>query len=110
MPAANTVAELQVVVEANTQPAEQGLQSLGQKIEGVGGALQTAFAGAVKSAADFEQTMSGVKAVSGATADEMSQLSGLALQLGKDTSFSASEAASGLEELVKGGLSIPDIM
>jgi hypothetical protein len=30
---------------------------------------------------------------------EMAQLSSLALKLGKDTSFSASEAASGLEEL-----------
>jgi hypothetical protein len=40
----------------------------------------------------------------------MSGLSDLALQLGKDTSFSASEAGKGIEELVKGGLTIPDIM
>lgn len=68
------------------------------------------FGAAVASAAGFEKTMSGVKAVSGATADEMKGLSALALQLGKDTSFSASEAAAGIEELVKGGLSVPDIM
>lgn len=75
-----------------------------------GAAVAAGLGFAIKSAADFEKTMSGVKAVSGATAGEMSQLSALALQLGKDTVFSASEAASGLEELVKGGVSIPEIM
>lgn len=65
---------------------------------------------AVNAAAGFEQTMSGVKAVSGATADQMAQLSGLALQLGKDTVFSAADAGRGLEELVKSGVSVQDIM
>lgn len=75
-----------------------------------GAALAAGLGFAAKSAADFEKQMSGVGAVSGATASEMEQLSSLALQLGKDTAFSASEAASGLEELVKGGLTIPEIM
>jgi TP901 family phage tail tape measure protein len=125
MPGANTVAELAVVVSADTSAAEKGLSDLGTKVGSAGSALQTAFAGAavagiagvtaglvasVSAASDFEKTMSGVSAVSGATADEMNQLSGLALQLGKDTSFSASEAGKGIEELVKGGLTIPDIM
>ncbi len=69
-----------------------------------------AFSGSIGAASTFEKTMSGVKAVSGATAAELGQLSSLALQLGKDTSFSASEAAAGIEELVKGGVKIPDIM
>jgi hypothetical protein len=73
-------------------------------------AVAGGFVAAGKAAADFEGVMSGVKAVSGATQGEMDGLSKLALQLGKDTSFSASEAAAGMEELVKGGLSIPDIM
>lgn len=54
--------------------------------------------------------MDAVAAVAGATGQEMTQLSDLALRLGKDTAFSASEAAAGLEELVKGGVEIPEIM
>jgi hypothetical protein len=96
----------------------QALGSLGSALGGVaslaigGGiaAVAGGFVAAGKAAADFEGVMSGVKAVSGATQGEMDGLSKLALQLGKDTSFSASEAAAGMEELVKGGLSIPDIM
>ena len=65
---------------------------------------------AVKSAADFQQQMSAVAAVSGATGEEMAQLTDKALELGQKTSFSASEAAKGLEELVKGGVTIPEIM
>lgn len=75
-----------------------------------GGALAAGLGVAVTAASGFEQTMSGVKAVSGATADELNQLSALALRLGKDTAFSADEAGKGLEELVKGGVSIPDIL
>lgn len=118
-------AELAVVVTADTREAEAGLASLGSKVSGAGnalaglaagaavagiGALAAGFAGAVTAAAGFEQAMSGIQAVSGATGSQMQQLSSLALQLGKDTSFSASEAAAGIEELVKGGVSIPDIM
>ena len=72
--------------------------------------LTGAIGTVVSSSAEFEKTMSGVKAVSGATASEIKGLSDLALQLGKDTVFSASEAAKGLEELIKGGVGIPDIM
>jgi len=79
-------------------------------IAGAGAAVAAGLGIAVKSAADFSKEMSAVGAVSGATQDQMKQLSDLALQLGKDTSFSASEAAKGLEELVQGGVSIPDIM
>ena len=115
------IAKLAVVVTADTSDAEKGLKSVSSGIgtfaTGAAAALTAAGVGiaaaggyAVKSAADFEKTLSGVKAVSGATADEMKQIQGLALQLGKDTSFSASEAAAGIEELVKGGLTIPDIM
>jgi TP901 family phage tail tape measure protein len=73
-------------------------------------ALAAGLGVSIANAAKFEQTMSGVKAVSGATAAEFKQLSDKALQLGKDTSFSASEAAAGIEELVKGGVSVADVL
>lgn len=82
-----------------------------------GGAMLTAagtiaggFAYAINTAADFEQRLSAVKAVSGATAEEMELLSDKALQLGADTAFSASESASAIEELVKAGLSVEDVL
>lgn len=86
--------------------ATTALAAVAAAAAGVGVGLGASIA----SAANFEKTMSGVKAVSGASAGEMKQLSDLALQLGADTSFSASQAAQGLEELVKGGISIGDIM
>jgi TP901 family phage tail tape measure protein len=71
--------------------------------------VQDALSGAAGSAIGFEKSMSGIKAVSGASAGDMQQLSTLALQLGKDTSFSAGQAAKGIEELLKGGVSIGDV-
>jgi TP901 family phage tail tape measure protein len=79
--------------------------------EAVGKVGNTAgIAGAAIAAANFEQRMSAVQAVSGASGDEMDQLTKKALQLGKDTSFSAGEAALAIEELVKAGVSVPDVM
>ena len=68
-----------------------------------------ALRGAASSAINFEKSMSGISAVSGATGAQMKELSGLALDLGKKTSFSAGEAAKGIEELIKGGVSIGDV-
>lgn len=90
--------------------AAAGVGKAGTVLLGAGVAIAAGFAVAVKSAADFEQRMSAVKAVSGASQKEMDQLSAKALQLGKDTSFSATEAASAIEELVKAGISVPDVM
>lgn len=65
---------------------------------------------AVSTAANFEQRMSAVEAVSGATSAEMDKLSDKALDLGAKTSFSAGEAASAMEELVKAGLTVDDVL
>ena len=73
-------------------------------------ALTAGLGASVKQAADFEKTISGVAAVSGASAAQIKDLSALALKLGADTSFSATEAAQGIEELVKAGVSMGDVM
>lgn len=65
---------------------------------------------AVSKAADFQQKLSTVQAVSGATGAQMEQLRGKALQLGKDTQYSAGEAADAIGELAKAGVSLPDIL
>lgn len=65
---------------------------------------------AVKTAMDFEKQMSQVGAVSGATAGEMAGLSEAAKRIGKDTSFSASQAATAMGKLAEQGISAKDIM
>lgn len=117
------VSKLQVVVGADTREAETALGRLSNTISsgfgiGVGiklvegglNALSAGIKASIGEAATFEQRLSAIKAVSGATADEMERLSKLSLQLGADTSFSATEAAKGIEELVKGGVALSDIM
>lgn len=75
-----------------------------------GGVIAGGLALATKSAADFEQGLSNIKAVSGGTAQQMQAIRDKALQLGKDTKFSAGEAATAIEELAKAGVSLPDIL
>jgi len=76
----------------------------------VGGAVVVGIGASAKAAANFEQQMSAVKAVSGATAGEMKTLTDLAIKLGESTSFSATETAQATEELVKAGVSTKDII
>lgn len=73
-------------------------------------AIAAGFGMAAKSAADFEQRMSAVGAVSGASEADLDRLRQKALQLGAETSFSAGESASAIEELVKAGLSVEDVL
>lgn len=74
------------------------------------GVLAAGIGLAVNAAIDFEKRVSAIGAVSGATADQMELLRKKALQLGQDTAFSASEAALAMEELVKSGLSVEDVL
>jgi TP901 family phage tail tape measure protein len=76
----------------------------------LGAALGAGLAATVGPALQFEQSMAGIQAVTDATAAQMEQLSAVALQLGKDTVFSASQAATAIEELAKGGISTADIL
>ena len=92
-------------------------QSTGQAFDKVGtglarsGLLVAAGIGlAVKSAADFEKSVSAIGAVTGATGTQLDQVRDKALQLGRDTKFSASEAADAMGELAKAGIALPDIM
>jgi len=64
----------------------------------------------VKVGMDFESAMSRVKAISGATGDSFKLLNDMALQLGKDTAFSAKEAAQGMENLASAGFNVDEIM
>jgi TP901 family phage tail tape measure protein len=87
------------------------LQSVGANIAGIGAAIGGPLVGAVKVAADFNQELANIASVGGKAAQEsMQQISDTALQLGKDTAFSASQAAQGMEEMVKAGIPIADVL
>src|SRR6478735_12595047 len=75
----------------------------GQRMAVAGGAMVYGFAKVVNAAAEFERKMDFASAVSGTTGDKMQQLSDYALQLGKDTIYSAGEIADGFIELAKAG-------
>jgi TP901 family phage tail tape measure protein len=77
---------------------------------GLGLGLVGAAAVAVKFSMDFEKQMSSVKAATHASTAEINQLKAASLQAGKDTAFSATEAAKGVEELAKAGVSTSDIL
>lgn len=84
------------------------------KVANVAGVAGLSIAGglglAVNAAASFEKGLSAIEAVSGATAGEMENIRKKALQIGKDTSFGATDAAKAMEELAKAGLSTTDIL
>jgi TP901 family phage tail tape measure protein len=118
-----TSAELQVIISAKDQASAQ-INKLGGSLGGLGSAAKaagiafaaigagiTAIGGmALNAAAEYEAALSSIKAVSGATGEEIKALDALAMKLGKDTVFSAKEAANGIEELLKGGVSIEDVL
>jgi TP901 family phage tail tape measure protein len=64
----------------------------------------------IPSAAKFQEQMSGVQAVLGPSETQFENLRNKAIQLGKDTKFSAAEAADGIEQLAKNGLNYTQIM
>lgn len=59
---------------------------------------------------DFEKTMSGVAAVSGATDQQFDQLKSRALELGVAGKFNATEVAGAFEIMAKAGLNVNQIL
>src|SRR5699024_8727127 len=65
---------------------------------------------AVKTAANFEQAMSNVKAISGATGKDFENLRSKAIEMGNATMFSASESADAMANLAQMGWETDQIM
>lgn len=94
------------------------MSALGNTMSSIGGTLTTSVTlplvglgtAALKVGNDFEAQMSRVQAISGATGEELQSLNELALQLGADTSFSASQAAQGMENLASAGFTVNEIV
>ncbi|PGX99878.1 phage tail tape measure protein [Bacillus cereus] len=90
------------------------LQNAGMQISMVFGGMTYAIGRGLKSAVEesmnFEQQMANVKAVSGSTGEEMKKLSELSVEMGEKTRFSSVEAGKGVEELIKAGVGLTDII
>lgn len=112
--ASREMAEMQVKTTGWTG----ALNSAGEKLTSVGSSMTKGItvpmaavgAMALKVGFDFEEGMSRVKAISGASGAEMEKLTAQARQLGKDTAFSARETAQGMENLAMAGFSVNEIM
>lgn len=76
-------------------------------VAGVG--LVAAFGVAINAAAKFEKKMDYFGAVNNATAKEMEAVRAKALQLGRDSQYSAGEIADAFVEMGKAGVSVKDI-
>jgi len=101
------LASIEASASRKTGPA---IDRLGTQSMVAGGLIAAGLSLALNAAANFQQRLSGIQAVSGATGAQMALVSKKALQLGKDTKFSATEAAQAIEELVKAGISLPDVL
>lgn len=82
----------------------------GKKMMTAGLGLVAAFGVAEKATSDFEKSMSGVQAVANAAPADLNSLRVAALAAGKDTAFSAKEAADAEGELVRAGVSVKDVL
>lgn len=82
----------------------------GAAVAGAGAVITAGVGLAVKSFADFDKQMSSVDAATHESASNMALLRDAAVKAGADTAFSAVEAAKGIEELAKAGVSTKDIL
>ena len=99
----NTV--LQQISLAGDKVQEFGgkVEDAGKKLLPVTAAISGLGTAAVVTVADFDESMSKVSAISGATGDEFDQLREKAREMGAKTKFSASEAADAFQYMAMAG-------
>lgn len=109
---------------ATTNATLEKMDAVGAKMESVGDSiagagkkmmpLTTVIGGlgiaAVKTAADFDSSMSQVAAISGATGDDLQALRDKAREMGEKTKFSASEAADAMTYMAMAGWKSKDMI
>lgn len=107
-----------VAAQGEMKRVGRELSRLGGEMQRAGQALTVGLSAplaalgvtSIKTAGNFEAAMIRVKIATSATSGEMEKMSRLARQIGKDTIFSASEAAGAMEELAKSGVSTTSIL
>ena len=87
------------------------MAAIGSKaVSAVGSGLKSLTTGAISAGANFENAMSSVAAISGATGSDFDRLSEKAKQLGKITQYTASETASAMEYMAMAGWKTEDML
>ena len=86
------------------------ISDAGEKVMPVSLAVIGLGTAAVKTAADFDTSMSKVAAVSGASAEELELLRAKAREMGASTKFSASEAADAMNYMAMAGWKTADML
>lgn len=87
------------------------MAAIGSKaVSAIGSGLKSLTAGAISAGANFENAMSSVAAISGATGSDFDRLSEKAKQLGKSTQYTASETASAMEYMAMAGWKAEDML
>jgi TP901 family phage tail tape measure protein len=95
---------------AGMKGAAAGMKETAMYAGMTGAAMGAGLKAAIDAGMNFEQTMSGVAAVSRASAGDLAKMSAQAKQLGADTEWSASQAAEGMQFLAMAGFKTNDIL
>jgi TP901 family phage tail tape measure protein len=98
------------VAEGKTRKQAAAIDDLGDTSGKMALAAAAGFLAIETATVRFEKQMSSVDAATHETAAAMEEMRGAALQAGADTAFSATEAAAGIENLAKAGVSTSDIL
>ncbi|MGC7645578.1 phage tail tape measure protein [Staphylococcus epidermidis] len=117
--------EMIAVSKSSVGRLGQTFSEIGPKIKSIGDSMKSVgrnmslhvtapivagFGAAMKKSIDFDDTMRKVKATSGATGDEFNQLRIKALQMGRDTKFTASESAEAMNYMALAGWDTKDML
>lgn len=89
---------------------ERAYNMVGGALLALGTAAAVGVGVAVAKFADFDEGMSAVAAATHETTENMGLLRAAAIKAGADTQFSATEAASAIEEMAKAGIQTADIL
>lgn len=101
-------------LNARQQEIQQSIGKTKSQLTGTLGAITAVgtaiYAGPVKKAAEFQEQMSTVGAISNASAEDMARLSQKAKEMGAKTAFTAAEAGEAMEYMAMAGWKAEDMM
>lgn len=115
---------IRIIIRANDQASSQmnkiasQTEAMGRKMRNVGASMTAGITAplvglgiaAAKAYSGYEDTLAEIEARTQASAAEMEKMSALALKMGADTKFSATDAAQALLELTSSGSSAAEAM
>ncbi len=110
--AENTAQSFEQIAQTGEKLKNVGstVEGVGEKILPVSAAIGGVGAISVKTAADFDSSMSQVKAISGATGEDLEELRNTAREMGKTTKFSAKDAADAMNYMAMAGWRTTDML